>query len=76
VVDTNIFASEALKSASWPASVVRWIDDCSPTNHFRVTGNALGRFTLSGQSRLDDDDAGRRTETVHGQQSDDQFPHG
>jgi uncharacterized protein len=26
VVDTNIFASAALKSASWPASVVRWID--------------------------------------------------
>jgi uncharacterized protein len=26
VVDTNIFASAALKSASWPGSVVRWID--------------------------------------------------
>ena len=26
VVDTNIFVSAALKDASWPASVVRWID--------------------------------------------------
>jgi uncharacterized protein len=26
VVDTNIFVSAAFKSASWPASVVRWID--------------------------------------------------
>lgn len=26
VVDTNIFVSAAIKQASWPASVVRWID--------------------------------------------------
>ena len=26
VVDTNIFASAALKAASFPASVVRWVD--------------------------------------------------
>ncbi len=26
VVDTNIFVSAALKDASWPASVVRWVD--------------------------------------------------
>lgn len=26
VVDTNVFVSAALKQASWPASVVRWID--------------------------------------------------
>lgn len=26
VVDTNIFVNAALKSVSWPASVVRWID--------------------------------------------------
>src|SRR5881275_2810905 len=26
VVDTNIFVSAALKNASWPASVVRWVD--------------------------------------------------
>jgi len=25
VVDTNIFVSAALKNASWPASVVRWV---------------------------------------------------
>jgi uncharacterized protein len=29
VVDTNVFVSAALKSASWPASVVRWIDQHS-----------------------------------------------
>jgi putative PIN family toxin of toxin-antitoxin system len=26
VVDTNVFVSAAIKQASWPASVVRWID--------------------------------------------------
>jgi putative PIN family toxin of toxin-antitoxin system len=26
VVDTNVFVSAAIKTASWPASVVRWID--------------------------------------------------
>ncbi len=26
VVDTNVFVSAALKDASWPASVVRWVD--------------------------------------------------
>jgi predicted nucleic acid-binding protein len=26
VVDTNVFVSAALKSASFPASVVRWVD--------------------------------------------------
>jgi putative PIN family toxin of toxin-antitoxin system len=26
VVDTNVFVSAALKTQSWPASVVRWVD--------------------------------------------------
>lgn len=26
VVDTNVFVSAALKQASWPGNVVRWLD--------------------------------------------------